>query len=591
MKNLQDTVDSGRDHIELAFNGRDRENNHHNTRDSDLVDNVERHHLTNSGYAARPKSNYVQRITVLLIFGLFGGLVIILSVASATLNSVKNLKFPSTVTTAYPSLGLPGYEGYSWNDVLLQASGQEVNIMIAATLTSTHYYWITNYLAPQLAADYNIKLNFKNVAPCPYTGANAQCTTAEIVSLIKQNVAQNSDKSSGAYDIVWINGANFYNMKTNNLLYGPFADRIPSADNFDYESDTLKFDFKTPTSGYEVPYGFAYNTFIYSISTTATAASLASASVNSVLKIASYISNSPGTGKFTYAAPAKMGSSSVIEDNFDGAAFLKQAFYEVAAAGTDASFCSTYFSSTINACKAALVYKYSDFTEMDFTTIPTKYTAIAPYLFKFLRSIESKLYKDNTPANNYGGRGNDKYYPTGTTPAAFSITSIFKADSIWIMNSYTATTPATLKDANGNYMGQGYALSTGILANSNFFAIPINAKNKLAALVAINYVSSAAAMFQRKSGVLTNPSALTGWTQYQAYDSTADAFTSKDGNWNVAFDSIPNSPKCATRSELYNAKIPEPPAAYTTQLENDWYWCVLKYGDSNTPSSVSPRCG
>jgi len=140
-------------------------------------------------------------------------------------------------------------------------------------------------------------------------------------------------------------------------------------------------------------------------------------------------------------------------------------------------------------------------------------------------------------------------------------------------------------------MGQGYTLTTGILANSNFFAIPINAKNKLAALVAINYVSSAAAMFQRKSGDLTNLSSLTGWTQYQAYDSTAEAFTSNGDNWNVAFDLVPNTPKCATRSELVSAEIPEPSVAYINQLETDWYWCVMKFGDPATPPSVSSRCG
>ena len=119
----------------------------------------------------------------------------------------------------------------------------------------------------------------------------------------------------------------------------------------------------------------------------------------------------------------------------------------------------------------------------------------------------------------------------------------------------------------------------------------MNYVKRQAALVAINYVSSAAAMFQRKSGQLTNPSSLTGWTQYQAYDSTADAFTSDGDNWNVAFDLVPNSAKCATRSELVSAAIPEPSVAYINQLETDWYWCVMKFGDAATPPSVSSRCG
>jgi hypothetical protein len=350
MKHLQDTADAGRDHIELAFNTRDYENQSHGN-----AKNVEnRGFLSNDYNSTRPRSNYVQRITILLILGLFGGLIIIMSVASATLNKVTNLKFPSTVTTAYPSLGLPGYEGYSWNDVTSQAFGQSVNIMINAGLTSVHYYWITNYLAPKLLADYNIKVNFVNASPCPITGASAECGTPDIVNAIKQNVASSSNMNNGAYDIVWINGLNFYNMKTDNLLYGPFSDRIPSSANFNFQEDTLAYDFKVPTSGYEMPYGFAYNIFIYSVSSTAAAAStpLSSSQVNTVLKIATWI-QTIGSGMFTYAAPAKMVNNVVVEDNYDGAAFLKQAFYEVAAAGSDASFCSTYFASAIAASTAA----------------------------------------------------------------------------------------------------------------------------------------------------------------------------------------------------------------------------------------------
>lgn len=158
------------------------------------------------------------------------------------------------------------------------------------------------------------------------------------------------------------------------------------------------------------------------------------------------------------------------------------------------------------------------------------------------------------------------------------------------MNTYSATLPATLTNANGSYIGKGYTLKTGNLANPNFFAIPINAKNKLAALVTVNYVSSAAAMFQRKSGLLTKAP---GWSQYQAYDIGAGEFSSRGGRWNLAFETIPTQTNCIPRDDLENAKIPELSPAYTTQLETDWYWCVLNYGSANTPSSyvINGRCG
>lgn len=121
--------------------------------------------------------------------------------------------------------------------------------------------------------------------------------------------------------------------------------------NFDFESETLKYDFRVPTDGYEMPYGLAYNIFIYSVSLTATNANLNSSHVNTVLQIASWIQTT-GTGKFTYSAPAKLISDNVVEDNFDGAAFLKQAFYEVAGAGSDPNFCTTYFPTKGTVCSA-----------------------------------------------------------------------------------------------------------------------------------------------------------------------------------------------------------------------------------------------
>jgi hypothetical protein len=200
--------------------------------------------------------------------------------------------------------------------------------------------------------------------------------------------------------------------------------------------------------------------------------------------------------------------------------------------------------------------------------------------------MEVNLYSDSV---NYGGLNNN--YPTYTTPSSTSLTSKFKSDSIWVMNTYAATLPASLKDADNNYVGKGYTLQTGILANTNFFAIPVNAKNKLAALVTLNYISSAAAMFQRKSGQLTNPTFLIGWSQYQAYDPYGGELSFDGGNWNAAFDTVPTLTNCVDRDILESQSIPEPSVAYASQLITDWYWCVFKFGDPNTPASMLTRCG
>ena len=65
-----------------------------------------------------------------------------------------------------------------------------------------------------------------------------------------------------------------------------------------------------------------------------------------------------------------------------------------------------------------------------------------------------------------------------------------------------AVTPSSLPAYLSVFLdcSQGYILTTGTLANTNYIAIPINAANKLAAVVSANYLA------RWTSGSLTDPS-------------------------------------------------------------------------------------
>lgn len=57
----------------------------------------------------------VQGIIIALIAIIFGLLVILIGITSATYDKVKDYSSSSSVTTVYTSLGLPGYEGmFPW---------------------------------------------------------------------------------------------------------------------------------------------------------------------------------------------------------------------------------------------------------------------------------------------------------------------------------------------------------------------------------------------------------------------------------------------------------------------------------------------
>lgn len=64
-------------------------------------------------------------------------------------------------------------------------------------------------------------------------------------------------------DMIWINGENFKTTKENNMLYGPFTERLPNFEKYvDPNSEDIKLDFGYPVEGYEAPYSKAQVVFV-----------------------------------------------------------------------------------------------------------------------------------------------------------------------------------------------------------------------------------------------------------------------------------------------------------------------------------------
>ena len=60
------------------------------------------------------------------------------------------------------------------------------------------------------------------------------------------------NNNNGGVDLIWINGENFNAMKTAGNLYGPFAYKLPNANNYNFQSNNIAYDFGLATQGYEV---------------------------------------------------------------------------------------------------------------------------------------------------------------------------------------------------------------------------------------------------------------------------------------------------------------------------------------------------
>ncbi len=69
-------------------------------------------------------------------------------------------------------------------------------------------------------------------------------------------------RSGGSIDMMWINGENFLTMKREAMLFGPFAEALPSFAGVDVVGKpTTRIDFSEPTDGLEAPWGMAQLTF------------------------------------------------------------------------------------------------------------------------------------------------------------------------------------------------------------------------------------------------------------------------------------------------------------------------------------------
>ena len=129
------------------------------------------------------------------------------------------------------------------------------------------------------------------------------------------------DKNAGNYhngqvDLIWINGEDFYTAMSENLLYGPWATKLPNSANFDFNNPAIKTDFGEPTGGFEMPYNAAQ--IVFAINPTACPGMQVS-DVSDMGALYSWVLAHPG--KFTYANPAN------FSGDYTGSAFIRQFLY------------------------------------------------------------------------------------------------------------------------------------------------------------------------------------------------------------------------------------------------------------------------
>ncbi len=313
-------------------------------------------------------------------------------------------------------------EVLSWNEAVKAARGQTVDWYMWGGSPAVNGY-VNGYLAAKLNEKYGIHLRQVPVKDI-----------AEVVSklVVEKQAGKDSD---GSVDLMWINGENFRTCKQHDLLYGPFADKLPNQQYVDWSNLTVKNDFGTPVDGLESPWGSAQMVMIYDSARTPQPP-------KSIPALIEWIKSNPG--RFTYPAPP----------DFTGSVFVRHIFYHAA--------------GSVNAWQG-------DYSEADFNKA-------ADATYNLLGDIKNSLWR------------NGKTYPESPV----RMNTLFADGEIDFSFSYhQGEASRNILDGLFKETVRTLVFDEGTITNTHFVAIPYNAKDKAAAMVVANFLLSPEAQLKK----------------------------------------------------------------------------------------------
>ena len=275
--------------------------------------------------------------------------------------------------------------------------------------------WLDDVFAPQMKEKYDITME------------RVPMDIDQILSQLSGEIQ--AGEEDGSIDMIWINGENFQSAKENNMLYGPFTDRLPNFNDYiDTESEDVTMDFAYPIEGYEAPYGKAQMVLVGDTAVT-------SEFPKSAEELLEFVKKYPG--KVTYPA---------LPD-FTGSVFVRSIIYEICG--------------------------YEQFLNMEADKETVK-EAVEPAM-EYLRQLNPYLWNEG------------KTFPDSST----TLDNMFADGEVILNVTYDAFATA-VKIEEGTYTEttQTFQFDKGTIGNTNFMAIAANSQNKAGAMVAINEMMS-----------------------------------------------------------------------------------------------------
>lgn len=275
--------------------------------------------------------------------------------------------------------------------------------------------WLDNKFAPVMKEKYDITME------------RVPMDIDQVLSQLSGEIE--GGEEDGSIDMIWINGENFQSAKENNMLYGPFTDKLPNFNDYvDAESEDVTLDFAYPVEGYEAPYGKAQAVMIADTAVTPDVPKSAEA-------LEEFVKKYPG--KVTYPA---------LPD-FTGSAFVRNIIYEICG--------------------------YEQFLDME-ADKETVREAVEPAM-EYLRGLNPYLWNEG------------KTFPDSST----TLDNMFADGEVVLNMTYDAYATA-LNIESGTYTDttETFQFDKGTIGNTNFMAVAANSGNKAGAMVAINEMLS-----------------------------------------------------------------------------------------------------
>jgi putative spermidine/putrescine transport system substrate-binding protein len=310
----------------------------------------------------------------------------------------------------------------SWDTVVAQARGTSLVWRMWRGDPAINAY-VDAWVAPRMRSEYGIDVQaVEGYGP-------------ELVNALATEREARTGRP-GTTSLVWINGETFAQLRSEDLLDGPWAHGLPNATLVDTTSAIISRDFEQDPAGYESPWGMVQFALIYDASRTPTPPT-------SIAALASWIQTHPG--RFTH------------DQQFTGMTFLKSVMYGLA--GGVQAF-------------------QGGFDE-------ERYRQGRDRLFNWLAPLRPFLW-----------RNGDTYPPD--VAAMHRLFANGEIDFTMSNNQNEVVTKIRQKVFPPE--ARALVLEEGTIANAHYVGIPINAPNAAGAMVLANFLLSPEAQLEKQRG-------------------------------------------------------------------------------------------